>query len=68
MGGRSSFTIGNSRFVDVYSPERQTWREMKNGCVMVIGDGSRSAGEEAVLYGVEEQEEARMVQSRCISR
>ncbi|GAV87814.1 F-box domain-containing protein/Kelch_1 domain-containing protein [Cephalotus follicularis] len=35
MGGRSSFTIGNSRFVDVYNPERQTWCEMKNGCVMV---------------------------------
>ncbi|XP_057949556.1 F-box/kelch-repeat protein At1g67480 [Malania oleifera] len=35
MGGRSSFTIGNSRFVDVYNPERHTWCEMKNGCVMV---------------------------------
>uniref|UniRef100_A0A7N0UV02 F-box domain-containing protein n=1 Tax=Kalanchoe fedtschenkoi TaxID=63787 RepID=A0A7N0UV02_KALFE len=35
MGGRSSFTIGNSRFVDVYNPKLQTWREMKNGCVMV---------------------------------
>lgn len=35
MGGRSSFTIGNSRFVDVYNPEEHTWREMKNGCVMV---------------------------------
>nr|GMD41283.1 F-box/kelch-repeat protein At1g67480-like [Ipomoea batatas] len=35
MGGRSSFTIGNSRFVDVYNPERQSWCEMKNGCVMV---------------------------------
>nr|GMD37338.1 F-box/kelch-repeat protein At1g67480-like [Ipomoea batatas] len=35
MGGRSSFTIGNSRFVDVYSPERHAWCEMKNGCVMV---------------------------------
>lgn len=35
MGGRSSFTIGNSRFVDLYDPERQTWCEMKNGCVMV---------------------------------
>ncbi|KAM7269554.1 hypothetical protein ACFE04_025051 [Oxalis oulophora] len=35
MGGRSSFTIGNSRFVDVYNPENQTWCEMKNGCVMV---------------------------------
>ncbi|XP_010250761.1 PREDICTED: F-box/kelch-repeat protein At1g67480 [Nelumbo nucifera] len=35
MGGRSSFTIGNSRFVDVYNPEHHTWCEMKNGCVMV---------------------------------
>uniref|UniRef100_A0A5B7BG29 F-box domain-containing protein n=1 Tax=Davidia involucrata TaxID=16924 RepID=A0A5B7BG29_DAVIN len=35
MGGRSSFTIGNSRFVDVYNPEMHTWCEMKNGCVMV---------------------------------
>eukprot|EP00262_Sarcandra_glabra_P014040 TRINITY_DN4013_c0_g1_i2.p1 TRINITY_DN4013_c0_g1~~TRINITY_DN4013_c0_g1_i2.p1 ORF type:complete len:387 (-),score=67.89 TRINITY_DN4013_c0_g1_i2:23-1183(-) len=35
MGGRSSFTIGNSRFVDVYDPDRHTWCEMKNGCVMV---------------------------------
>ncbi|XP_050206084.1 F-box/kelch-repeat protein At1g67480 [Mercurialis annua] len=35
MGGRSSFTIGNSKKVDVYNPERQTWCEMKNGCVMV---------------------------------
>ncbi|KAJ9709831.1 hypothetical protein PVL29_001347 [Vitis rotundifolia] len=35
MGGRSSFTIGNSRFVDVYNPERHTWCEMKNGRVMV---------------------------------
>ncbi|XAR64410.1 hypothetical protein NMG60_11024731 [Bertholletia excelsa] len=35
MGGRSSFTIGNSKFVDVYHPERHAWREMKNGCVMV---------------------------------
>jgi len=35
MGGRSSFTIGNSKFVDVYSPEKHGWCEMKNGCVMV---------------------------------
>ncbi|TXG56063.1 hypothetical protein EZV62_017376 [Acer yangbiense] len=36
MGGRSSFTIGNSRFVDVYHPDRQSWCQMKkNGCVMV---------------------------------
>lgn len=35
MGGRSSFTIGHSRFVDIYNPERHTWCEMKNGCVMV---------------------------------
>lgn len=35
MGGRSSFTIGNSRFVDVYNTDRHTWCEMKNGCVMV---------------------------------
>ncbi|KAJ3675761.1 hypothetical protein LUZ60_004803 [Juncus effusus] len=35
MGGRSSFTIGNSRSVDVYAPDSHAWREMKNGCVMV---------------------------------
>lgn len=35
MGGRSSFTIGNSKFVDVYNPKRHSWCEMKNGCVMV---------------------------------
>ncbi|XP_052205381.1 F-box/kelch-repeat protein At1g67480 [Diospyros lotus] len=35
MGGRSSFTIGNSKCVDVYNPERHSWCEMKNGCVMV---------------------------------
>ncbi|KAJ6903774.1 F-box/kelch-repeat protein [Populus alba x Populus x berolinensis] len=35
MGGRSTFSIGNSRSVDVYNPERHTWCEMKNGCVMV---------------------------------
>ncbi|XVE85300.1 hypothetical protein DITRI_Ditri17bG0080700 [Diplodiscus trichospermus] len=35
LGGRSSFTIGNSRFVDVYNPEKHSWCEMKNGCVMV---------------------------------
>ncbi|KAJ7957584.1 F-box/kelch-repeat protein family [Quillaja saponaria] len=35
MGGRSSFTIGNSKFVDVYNPEKHTWSQIKNGCVMV---------------------------------
>ncbi|KAG5233181.1 F-box/kelch-repeat protein [Salix suchowensis] len=35
MGGRSSFTIGNSKFVDVYNPEGRIWCEIKNGCVMV---------------------------------
>ncbi|XP_068665896.1 F-box/kelch-repeat protein At1g67480-like [Aristolochia californica] len=35
MGGRSSFTIGNSKFVDVYNSKHNTWCEMKNGCVMV---------------------------------
>lgn len=35
MGGRSSFTIGNSKFIDVYNPEMHAWGEMKNGCVMV---------------------------------
>ncbi|CAL5032598.1 unnamed protein product [Urochloa decumbens] len=36
MGGRSSFTIGNSRSVDVYDPDRHAWEEIKKGCVMVI--------------------------------
>ncbi|KAJ4972768.1 hypothetical protein NE237_005942 [Protea cynaroides] len=35
MGGRSSFTIGNSRVVDVYNPEHHSWCEMKKGCSMV---------------------------------
>ncbi|KAL2903643.1 hypothetical protein RDABS01_002353 [Bienertia sinuspersici] len=35
MGGRSSFTIGNSKFVDVYDPDNHSWCKMKNGCVMV---------------------------------
>lgn len=35
MGGRSSFTIGNSRFVDVFDPDRHAWDEIKKGCVMV---------------------------------
>ncbi|KAL5214127.1 hypothetical protein ABZP36_003279 [Zizania latifolia] len=35
MGGRSSFTIGNSRFVDVYDPDCHSWTEIKKGCVMV---------------------------------
>uniref|UniRef100_A0A0D9VG84 F-box domain-containing protein n=1 Tax=Leersia perrieri TaxID=77586 RepID=A0A0D9VG84_9ORYZ len=35
MGGRSRFTIGNSRFVDVYNPNNHAWGEVKNGCVMV---------------------------------
>lgn len=34
MGGRSSFTIGNTRSVDVYEPDRHTWEELKRGCVM----------------------------------
>ncbi|XP_031481065.1 F-box/kelch-repeat protein At1g67480-like [Nymphaea colorata] len=35
MGGRSSFTIGNSRFIDVYDPKCGSWSEMKNGRGMV---------------------------------
>ncbi|CAA0818339.1 F-box/kelch-repeat protein [Striga hermonthica] len=35
MGGRSSFSIGNSRVIDVYDPKTGTWSQMKNGCVMV---------------------------------
>jgi N-acetylneuraminic acid mutarotase len=35
MGGRSRFTIGNSRFVDVYDPSHPCWEEIKRGCVMV---------------------------------
>ncbi|CAO2034706.1 unnamed protein product [Urochloa humidicola] len=35
MGGRSSFTIGNSRSVDVYDPDHCSWEEIKRGCVMV---------------------------------
>lgn len=35
MGGRSSFTIGNSRFIDVYDPKCGSWSEMKSGRGMV---------------------------------
>ncbi|KAK4763649.1 hypothetical protein SAY87_013087 [Trapa incisa] len=35
MGGRSSFTIGNSRSIDIYDTERHEWSEMRKGCVMV---------------------------------
>jgi N-acetylneuraminic acid mutarotase len=35
MGGRSTFAIGNSKFVDIYNPEKHSWCEMKKGCVMV---------------------------------
>ncbi|CAL5203695.1 unnamed protein product [Lathyrus oleraceus] len=35
MGGRSSFTIGNSKSVDIYNPEKHSWCDIKNGCVMV---------------------------------
>ncbi|KAG6512809.1 F-box/kelch-repeat protein At1g67480-like [Zingiber officinale] len=35
MGGRSSFTIGNTKFVNVYHPESHSWNEMRSGCVMV---------------------------------
>lgn len=36
MGGRSSFTIGHSRCVDIYDPATRQWEETKNGCVMVL--------------------------------
>lgn len=35
MGGRSSFTIGNSKLVEVYDPKVHAWHKMMNGCVMV---------------------------------
>ncbi|KAL6650731.1 hypothetical protein ACP70R_009656 [Stipagrostis hirtigluma subsp. patula] len=50
MGGRSSFTIGNSRFVDVYDPARRTWGETKNGCVMVT---SHAVVGERLLFCIE---------------
>ena len=36
MGGRSSFTIGHSRCVDVFDPATKQWQEEKNGCMMVL--------------------------------
>lgn len=36
MAGRSSFTIGHSRCVDVYDPVKGQWEEAKNGCMMVL--------------------------------
>lgn len=35
MGGRSSLTIGNYRFTDVYDTNHDSWEEIKTGCVMV---------------------------------
>ncbi|TVU13910.1 hypothetical protein EJB05_37346 [Eragrostis curvula] len=35
VSGRSSFTIGNCRTIDVYDPNRRVWDEIKRGCVMV---------------------------------
>lgn len=35
MGGRSRFTIGYSRSIDVYNPKFHTWDEIKSGCTMV---------------------------------
>ncbi|CAM8916081.1 unnamed protein product [Rhodiola kirilowii] len=35
MGGRSTFTIGNSKYISVYNPETRSWSELGNGCVMV---------------------------------
>ncbi|KAK3144985.1 hypothetical protein QOZ80_4AG0320900 [Eleusine coracana subsp. coracana] len=35
LGGRSSFTIGNSHSIDVYDPHLHVWDEIKKGCVMV---------------------------------
>ncbi|GMH01504.1 hypothetical protein Nepgr_003343 [Nepenthes gracilis] len=35
MGRRSSFTIKNAKFVDVYSPEMLTLCKMKNGCKLL---------------------------------
>lgn len=35
MGGRSSFTIGSFKFVDVYDPEKHSWCEMKKGCSLI---------------------------------
>ncbi|KAI5073297.1 hypothetical protein GOP47_0011310 [Adiantum capillus-veneris] len=36
MAGRSSFTIGHSRCVDVFDPLKGQWEEAKNGCMMVL--------------------------------
>ncbi|KAH0875302.1 hypothetical protein HID58_072664 [Brassica napus] len=35
MGGRSNFTIGNSKLVDVYNPQCGSWCGNKNGLTMV---------------------------------
>ncbi|KAE8663868.1 putative ribosome bioproteinsis GTPase RsgA-like isoform 3 [Hibiscus syriacus] len=49
---RSSFTIENSRFVNVYDPKKRRWCEMKkSGCVIVT---TRGGGEEALLHRVGE--------------
>ncbi|KAL1216441.1 F-box/kelch-repeat protein [Cardamine amara subsp. amara] len=35
MGGRSNFTIGNSKLLDVYNPQCGSWHGSKNGLTMV---------------------------------
>ncbi|KAH7447235.1 hypothetical protein KP509_01G098100 [Ceratopteris richardii] len=36
MAGRSSFTIGHSRRIDIFDPMKGQWEEAKNGCMMVL--------------------------------
>lgn len=35
FGGRSTFTIGSSKYISVYNPDTLKWCEIRNGCVMV---------------------------------
>ena len=36
MGGRSNFTIGNSKLVDVYNPQCGSWCGSKNGVTVSV--------------------------------
>ncbi|GAB4829343.1 hypothetical protein Ancab_019013 [Ancistrocladus abbreviatus] len=59
MGGRSSFTIGSSKFIDVYNPKMHTWCQMKNGCVMVTAHAVVVVGKK--LFCMEWKNERKLV-------
>ncbi|KAJ7565148.1 hypothetical protein O6H91_02G050100 [Diphasiastrum complanatum] len=57
LGGRSGFTIGNPRYMDVYDPVTKLWEEEKCGCVMVLTHAALSEQ----LYCIEWKDERKLV-------